>query len=76
MSNVLDTFVPEMPPFVPRDEAMLMLAIKLFEIGRLSLGQAADMAGYSKRGFMDVASHHGVPVVDYPPSDLAKEIEW
>ena len=67
---------PFVPPFVPPDEVRLMSAIKLFETARLSLGQAAQMAGYSKRGFLDVLGHHGVAVVDYPASELAQEIVW
>lgn len=65
-----------LPPFVSDDEARLMLAMKLYETGRLSLGQAAEMTGYSKQGFMDILGHHGIAVVNYPASDLAKETEW
>ena len=37
------------PPSVTEGEARLYLSMKLFEIGRLSCGQAAELAGYSKR---------------------------
>ena len=67
---------PTLPPFVSDEDARLMLAMKLFETGRLSLGQAAQMAAYSKQGFMDVLGHHGSAVVNYPASDLAKETAW
>jgi len=30
-----------------KDEAQLLLAVKLFETGKLSIGQAAKLAGYS-----------------------------
>ena len=53
-----------------------MSAIKLYETARLSLGQAAQMAGYSKRGFLDLLGHHGVAVVNYPASELAQETAW
>ncbi len=53
-----------------------MMAMKFFELGRLSLGQAAELAGYSKGGFIDVLSHHGIPVVNYRPSELAAELAW
>jgi hypothetical protein len=33
------------PPSITEDEAPLYLAMKLFEIGRLSCGQAAELAG-------------------------------
>lgn len=70
------TLQVDLPPFVSQDEAKLMLAIKLFETGKLSLGQGAQFSGYSKLGFIDVLGHHGVAVLDYPASDLQKEIEW
>ena len=39
------------PPSVTEGEARLYLSMKLFEIGRLSCGQAAELAGYSKRTY-------------------------
>ena len=65
-----------LPPFVSPVEGRLMMALKFFELGRLSLGQAAEVAGYSKRAFIDVLSQYGIPVADYPASELAKEIAW
>ena len=44
----------QLPPEVQNEEAKLLLMIKLFETGRLSLGQAAKFAGYSKRAFMEL----------------------
>jgi len=65
-----------LPPFVSPVEGRLMMALKFFELGRLSLGQAAEVAGYSKRAFIDVLGQYGIPVADYPASELAKEIAW
>jgi predicted HTH domain antitoxin len=42
------------PPSITEGEAKFYLAMKLFEIGRLSCGQAAELAGYSKRTFMEL----------------------
>jgi predicted HTH domain antitoxin len=53
-----------------------MMAMKFFELGRLSLGQAAELAGYPKRAFIDVLGHYGIPVADYPASELAAETAW
>ena len=63
-----------LPSEVSVDEARLLLAIKLFETGRLSLGQAAQMADYSKKAFMEILAKSGVPVLDYPASELKDEI--
>jgi predicted HTH domain antitoxin len=65
-----------LPPFVDVVEGRLMMALKFFELGRLSLGQAAEVAGYTKRAFIDVLGHYGIPVADYPASELANEIAW
>ncbi len=63
----------ELLPEVPVEEARLLLMMKLFENGRLSLGQAAKLAGYSKRTFMEFLGKHGVAVFDYPAEDLPEE---
>ena len=64
----------DLPSEVSVVEARLLLAIKLFETGRLSFGQAARMADYSKRAFMEILAKAGVPVFDYPASELKDEI--
>ena len=65
----------QLPPEVPAEEARLMLAIKLFEIGRLSLGQAAKVSGYSKKTFMELLGKHSVPVFDHAADDLRREMK-
>jgi predicted HTH domain antitoxin len=64
----------ELPPEVPVEEARLLLTVKLFETGRVSLGQAAQMVGHSKRPFLEILAKAGVPVFDYPASELQGEI--
>lgn len=65
----------ELPFTVSEEEARLLLAVKLYEAGRVSLGKAAEMAGYSVRTFIDLLGHYKVPVVCYPPEDLKREAE-
>ncbi len=48
--------------------------MKLFEIGRLSCGQAAELAGYSKRTYMELLGKHGVAAIDYPASELQDDL--
>jgi predicted HTH domain antitoxin len=62
------------PLSVTADEARLYLAMKLFEIGRLSCGQAAELAGYSKRAFMELLGKHEVAVMDYAASELQDDL--
>ena len=64
----------ELPAEVSVEEARLLLTMKLFETGRLSLGQAARLAGYSKQTFIELLGKHGIPVLDYPAEDLEREI--
>jgi predicted HTH domain antitoxin len=63
----------DLPPEVPIEEARLMLMVKLYETGRLSLGQAAELAGYSVRAFIELLGKLGVPVFDYPADELPEE---
>jgi predicted HTH domain antitoxin len=65
----------ELPPDLSEDEARLLLAVKLYEVGRASLGQAAKLAGLSKRTFIDALGQHKVPVFNYPPEELRRETE-
>lgn len=65
----------ELPPTVSEEEARLLLAIKLYEAGRISLGKAAEMAGYSKRAFIELLSDYQIPAVNYDPDELEREIQ-
>jgi predicted HTH domain antitoxin len=71
----MKAFQMELPPEVSEDEARLLLAIKLYELGCLSLGQSAKLAGYSKRAFIELLGKYGVPVVAYSPEELRGEVE-
>jgi predicted HTH domain antitoxin len=62
------------PDSVTEDEARLFLAMKLFEVGRLSCGQAAELSGYSKLTFVELLARHGVPVLDYPADELQDDL--
>ncbi len=64
----------QLPPDISVEEARLLLMVKLFETGRLSLGEAAKLAGYSKPTFIELLGKMGVPVIDYPAEDLQQEI--
>lgn len=64
------------PMTLSEDEVRLLLAVKLFEVGKVTLGQAAKLAGFSKRAFMEILGRYGVPVFNYPPEDLDREANW
>ena len=64
----------ELPPSLSEEEARLFLAVKLFEVGKVSLGQAAKIAELSKRTFMEILGRYGVPVFNYSPEELRNEV--
>jgi predicted HTH domain antitoxin len=49
------------------------LAAKLYESGRLSLGQAAELAGLSKTTFSEILCDYNVSLINYPSSDIIKD---
>ncbi len=54
-------------------EAKRFLAAKMYEIGKLSLGQAADLAGLSKIAFSEILADYDVSLINYPTSEIAKD---
>jgi len=63
--------LPEMN--IKEEELKLLLAIKLFEEGAVSLGKAAETAGYSEKAFVEVLIRRGVSPIKYSELDLDKE---
>lgn len=66
----------QLPPDIAVEEARLLLMIKLFETGKLTLGQAAKLAGYTKPTFIEILGKFGVPVIDYPAEELEQEMNF
>ncbi len=62
------------PDSISEAEAKICLAAELFEAGRLSCGQAAELAGDSKRTFMELLSKQGIAVLDYPADELTDDL--
>ena len=56
-------------------EARMSLASILYERGKLTLGQAAELAGYSKETFMELLAEYNVALINYPPDELDEDIE-
>jgi predicted HTH domain antitoxin len=54
-------------------ETKRFLAAKLYETGRLSLGQAAELAGLSKVAFAEILADYDVSLINYPPSDIERD---
>lgn len=73
----MTTLTLDLPKTVKFDERELLtiLASKLYEQGKLSLGQAAKLAGYSKRSFMEILGSYGVSVFNYSEDELDSDLE-
>lgn len=56
-------------------DAKMLFASRLYEIGKLSLGQAAELVGLSKGAFMELLADYNVPLINHPTSDLDNDIE-
>jgi hypothetical protein len=56
-------------------EARLALAMKLFEIGRVTSGQAAALAGISRPAFLLSGERFGTPTVAWDAAEIAAELE-
>jgi predicted HTH domain antitoxin len=55
------------------NEMKRMVASKLYEAGKLSLGQAAEVAGMKKATFAEVLQHYDVSFINYPVSEMADD---
>ena len=64
--------IPEMSE-LDAMQLYMILASKLFEQGKLSLGQAAELANMSKRTFAELLGNYNVSLFNYPASDLKNE---
>ena len=63
--------IPDSLDIDNRDIAMLV-ATKLYEQAKLSLGQAAELAGLTKRGFAELLGSYDVSIFNFPASDLSR----
>jgi predicted HTH domain antitoxin len=63
-----------LPDTISETEARLLLAVKHFESGRLSCGQAAETAGMSKRAFMEYLGQQRIPVLNSPSEEVASDV--
>jgi predicted HTH domain antitoxin len=55
-------------------EAKLAMAMKLFEMKRLSSGMAAMLIGMSRIEFLGELHRYGVPMIDLDQNELAQDI--
>lgn len=55
-------------------EVNMIIATKLFNDGKLSSGQAAEIVGLSKRAFIEILGKYGVSILGSSDSELENDI--
>lgn len=79
---------PGFPAFVPANFEMavhltraelehhlrLMAALKMFELGQISSGKAAEFVGITRVDFLHTCGRYRISVFNYPPEDAEAEI--
>ncbi len=56
------------------EELRMMAAMKLFELGRLSSGAAAELAGIPKPLFLSKLSNYKIPAISLSRQELAEDL--
>jgi predicted HTH domain antitoxin len=73
MEMHLTLAMPEMTDLNPTD-LLLFTAAKLYEAKKLTLGQAAEAAGLSKRTFAELLGKYGVSLFSQTAEELESDI--
>ncbi len=74
MQNIqLNIMLPDMTD-ATEAQLKMTLASKLYENGQLSLGQAADVAGLTKRTFSELLGQYGVSLFSQSLEELREDI--
>lgn len=60
---------------IDNNELKAFVAVKLFEVAKLTLGQAAEMTGVSIDDFTAILFKYKVSVFNYPASDLESDVK-
>ncbi len=52
----------------------LMAALKMFELGKISSGKAAQLAGMCRVDFFETCGRYRVSLFNYPPEEIEEEL--
>ena len=56
-------------------EIKMIVASKLYELGKISAGQAAEVAGVTKRTFIELLGKYNVSVFGYDEKELEEDLQ-
>lgn len=57
------------------DEVRFLAAAKFYELGKISSGKAAKMAGLDRISFLERLGHYKIPAINIQAEEIEKEIE-
>lgn len=71
----MTTITLQVPDFLEKDyeDTVRFFAAKLYESGKLSLGQAGQVAGMSKWEFAEILATYGVNYIQYSAEDVIED---
>ena len=81
MSELILTIPPDVPMLLKMSqadfarEAHILLAVKLFELGKLTSGKAAELAGMPRTAFLFTLARYRVPAINLQDEEIEREIE-
>ena len=72
----MKTLTLNIPDTLEMDNKQLAMLVscRLYEQGRLSLGQAAEVAGLAKRTFAELLGSYNVSIFNFPASELSGDV--
>lgn len=73
----MKTLTIDLPDMLDLDEfeAKMLLSGQLYEKGKVTLGQAAQIVGISKRAYMEIMGRFGFSLFNYSVEELKQELE-
>jgi len=58
---------------IDENETRRFLAAKMYEAGKLSLGQASKVAGLSKMAFSEILSDYNISLINHSEDDILSD---
>ena len=55
-------------------ELKMSMAAKLYDLGKITSGEGAQIVGLSKRAFMELLGEYGVSLFGYTGEEMEKEL--
>ena len=56
-------------------EIKMLAAVKFYQMGKLSSGRAAELAGVSRVSFLQSLSQYKVPIFELTPEELKEDLK-